>query len=402
MQKDRAVFLALAATVILTAFNASGQVDPDKRELVQLGFTEALQGASPVAAYAYYYLNEPNFLETNLTLRVALAPVYLDSEVGLVGLLGPNTDLGIGVAGGGFADNYYEFEDGKYLPEESFTGDDVETSLSVYHLFDPGKLIPLFGVFRVKEHYSVYERNDDTASGFALPHDHSTVEWRAGLRFGGREPLLHPDLAMELSAWFEGQYRTHSGSYGFDGDRILEANSELYWSRALLIYTMPKSKQSIDLELLGGGSWHADRFSAYRLGGYLPVASEFPLAIPGYFYQELSARDFVSFTAQYTVPLDAERLWSISPIGAIAAMEYVPGLSQPGAVNSGVGLGIGYRSRSGVWQVMGSYGYGFEAQRVEGRGAQSLGILCQINLGARNPGAPTGLDRFIGFLPNHF
>jgi len=394
--------LLLAMTVSLTAFTALGQVDPDKRELVQLGFTQAVQGASPVAAYGFYYLNEPNFLQTNLTLRIALAPVYLDSEVGLVGLLGSNTDLGIGLAGGGFADDYYEFQNGKYLPEQSFTGDGAETSVSIYHLFDPGSRIPLFGVIRVKEHYSAYSRNDDTASGFVLPHNHGTTEWRAGLRFGGREPLLHPDLAMELSAWYEGQYRTESGSYGFNGDRILEANSELFWARALLIYTLPESKRSFDVELLGGGSWHADRISAYRLGGNLPLASEFPLTIPGYFYQELSARDFVSLSAQYSVPLDAGHLWSVTPMGAVAALEYVPGLGQHGSVNSGVGVAFGYTSRSGVWQVMLDYGYGFEAQRAEGRGAQSIGILCQINLGARHPGGATGLDRFIGFLPTHF
>jgi hypothetical protein len=399
MKKDRGLFLIVA--VVLASLNASGQVDPDKRELIQFGFSQALVGASPVAAYGYYYLNEPNFLRTNLTLRVAVAPVYVDSELGLVGLLGPNTDLGIGLAGGGFADNYYEFRDGKYLPSESFTGDGAEGSISLYHVFDPGKLIPLFGILRIKSHYSTYQGTDELAPGFTLPAAHWTTEWRAGLRFGGREPLLHPDLAMELSAWYEGQFRNSSGPYGLNGDRVLEPNTDLFWARALLIYTMPNSKQSIDVNLLGGGSWHADRFSAYRLGGDLPLASEFPLSIPGYFYQEISARDFVSFTARYTVPLNASHTWSLSPEGAVAAVEYIPGLAQRGAVNSGVGLGIGYRSRSGVWQALLSYGYGFEADRFENTGGQTLGFLCQINLGARHPGGPTELDNFIGFLPNH-
>jgi hypothetical protein len=164
---------------------------------------------------------------------------------------------------------------------------------------------------------------------------------------------------------------------------------------------MTNTQQSIDINLLGGGSWHADRFNAYRLGGDLPLASEFPLTIPGYFYQQISARDFVSFTTQYTIPLDPSHSWSLSPIGAIAAVEYIPGMAQRGAVNSGVGLGLGYRSHSGVWQVMATYGYGFEARQIDGSGGQTIGILCQINLGVRNPGGPTHLDRFIGFLPNH-
>ena len=153
MQKERGLWLALAFSVVANA--ALGQIDPQQRELVQLGFSQAVQGASPVGAYAYYYLNEPNFFGTNITLRLALAPVYLDSEIGFAHLLGPNTDLGVGLAGGGFADNYYEVRQGKYVPSESFTGDGAEGSISVYHLFNPGQLIPLSGLVRVKARLSM-------------------------------------------------------------------------------------------------------------------------------------------------------------------------------------------------------------------------------------------------------
>ncbi len=400
MQEKRGLRLALAFS--MTTSVVLGQVDPEKRELVQLGFTQAVQGASPVGAYAFYYLNEPDFFATNMTLRLAVAPVYLDSEVGFVHLLGPNTDLGVGLAGGGFADNYYEYEKGKYFPEQSLTGDGGEASVSIYHLFNPGQLIPLFGVLRLKGRLTAYEGSDEIAPGFVLPHDHRTFEWRVGLRLGGREPLLWPDLAMEVSAWYEGQYRTDSGGYGFDGDRELEARSELFWGRTLFIYTLAKSKQSIDVSLTGGASVHADRFSAYRLGGDLPLASEFPLAIPGYYYQELSASSFFSSTAHYTVPLNADKTWSLSPVASVAVLDYLVGLGQPGKFNSGVGLEAGYRSRSGVWEVAATYGYGFEAIRSDGRGGQSVGILCQINLGARHPGGPSELDRVIGYFPSHF
>ncbi len=400
MEKQRGLLLAMAVSWL--ASSALGQVDPALRELAQFGFTQPLQGASPVSAYGYYYLNEPNFFHTNITLRLALAPVYLDSEVGFVGLLGPNTDLGLGLAGGGYADNYYEFEKGKYLPEQSFTGDSAEGSASIYHLFDPGRLIPLYGVLRLREHYSIYQGDDELTPGFVLPHDHSSFDWRVGLRLGGREPLLTPDLAMELSAWYEGQFRSASGPYGLDGDRMLQPNSELFWMRGLLIYTLPESKQTFDVNFTAGTTAHADRFSAYRLGGDLPLASEFPLSIPGYFYQELSARNFVCFNAQYSVPLDADKRWRIIPMGALAVVDYLPGTVQPGAFNSGVGLGLGYRARSGGWQVMANYGYGFEAIRDNGRGGQSIGILCEINFHATRSGGPTQLDRAIGFFPSHF
>ena len=399
---ERHCGLLLAMAVFLFAGAALGQVDPELRELIQAGGSQSTQGASPPALYGYYYLNEPNFLHTNVTLRLALAPVYMDSEVGLVGLLGPHTDLGIGVAGGGFADNYYEFAGGKYFPEQSFNGDSAEDSVSVYHLFDPGKLIPLFGLFRLKEHYSFYEVNDELAPGFVLPHDHSSFDVRAGFRLGGREPLLTPALALELSAWYEGQFRSASGPYGFDGDRILQPYSELFWMRALLIYTFEKSKQSFSVNFTAGTSGNADRFSAYRLGGTLPVASEFPLSIPGYFYQELSARNFVCFDAQYTFPLNADKTWSIIPMGAAAVVDYLPGTGQPGAFNSGAGLGFGYKARSGSWQLIGTYGYGFEAIRTSGRGAQAVGLYFELNLRNKRPGEPTRVDKAIGYFPTHF
>src|SRR6185295_14403530 len=99
-----------------------GQIDPVRRDLIQLGYDAALQGRAPLAGYAFYYHNQPSFLRTNLTLRLAAAPVYLDAELGFAGALGEHTDLGVGLAGGGFADSYSEIRRGKFLPGESFPG----------------------------------------------------------------------------------------------------------------------------------------------------------------------------------------------------------------------------------------------------------------------------------------
>ena len=138
----------------------------------------------------------------------------------LSGCLVPTRTLAWALSGGGFADDYYDYDQGKYQPAQSFFGHDVEGAVSIYHLFNPGARIPLFGILRVREHYSIYSR-DDTSPDFVLPSDHSTIAWRAGLRYGGREPVLTPDAALELSAWYEGQYRTDAGPYGFNGDRVL-------------------------------------------------------------------------------------------------------------------------------------------------------------------------------------
>ena len=128
------------------------QIDPVKRDLIQFGYNQAFEGHQPLAAYAYYYHNQPDFLRTNLTLRLAVAPVYLDSELGFLGALGPSTDLGIGLAGGGFGDNYNEIRGGQFYATESFEGDGAEMSASLYHLFNPGDLIPLNYILRGTAH----------------------------------------------------------------------------------------------------------------------------------------------------------------------------------------------------------------------------------------------------------
>jgi hypothetical protein len=46
-----------------------------------------------------------------------------------------------------------------------------------------------------------------------------------------------------------------------------------------------------------------------------------------------------------------------------------------------VGGGILYHSQSDRWKVMLDYGYGIDAIRSHGRGANSIGLLLQIDLG---------------------
>src|SRR5216117_4338209 len=88
----------LVALVLLWRIQSvQAQLDPTKRELIQLGYNYPLQGHGPLSAYAFYYANLPNFYRTNVTLRLALAPIYLDAEVGLVHLLGERTDVGVGI-----------------------------------------------------------------------------------------------------------------------------------------------------------------------------------------------------------------------------------------------------------------------------------------------------------------
>jgi hypothetical protein len=366
--------------LMFLALPVVAQVDPYKRDLIQLGYEQPLEGRSPLGAYAFYYHNQPDFLRTNLTLRLAVAPVYVDSELGISGVLGPNTDLGIGLTGGGYADGYSEVDGGTYKTGESFDGHSVEVSASLYHLFNPGDQIPLNFVLRGSTHYSVFVA-DDTAPGFQVPDNRTTFNVRTGLRWGGIEPTLYPALAMEMSIWYEGQFRSDSGTYGFANAPFdTQPQSHLFWTRAALSYTLPESQQNFSVKLQAGTSVEADRFSAYRLGGSLPLTSEFPLSLPGYFYQEFSARQYVLFDASYLLPLDSDKHWNLSLDAATAVVDYLPGTGQPGDSLTGVGGGILYRAKSDRWKVILNYGYGVNAIRDGRRGANAIGLLLQIDL----------------------
>jgi hypothetical protein len=337
-----------------------------------------MQGHAPLAGYAFYYLNKPDFLHnTNLTLRLAVAPTYLDSELGIKDVLGENTDLGIGVAGGGFADNYAEVRRGKYEPDESFLGFGGEMSLSLYHLFNPGSRIPFHGLLRVIGHYSTYHEDNNTDDNFEIVKDHATFTVRTGFRWGGREPTLFPDLAMEVSLWYEGFFRTDDNTYGFDNDRKLQFVSHLFWGEALLAYTLPEWKHTIYASLTAGTSVEADRFSTFRLGALLPLVAEYPLSLPGYYYQEISAKDFALLGLNYIMPLDEKQKWNINGTLTTAGVNYLEGLEQPGNWHTGVGVGILYKTQS--LKVMLGYGYGVDAIRSHGRGAHSIGILMQLD-----------------------
>lgn len=379
--------LTLLTLGCLSPFTAHSQVDPYPRELIQLGYNASFEGHAPIAGYAFYYRNQPNFLHTNVTLRLAIAPTYLDSEIGFSHLLGQNTDLGVGIAGGGFADSYSEIRQGTYRPKESFDGYGGDTSVSIYHCFNPNQQIPLNGVLRGSLHYATYSESSDTAKDFQVPSDETTFSVRTGLRWGGKEPTLFPSLAMELSVWYEGQFRSKPDTYGIAnppvtsaaGDRRIEANSHLFWATALLAYTMTNSGQSFYVNLTFGTSVNPDRFSAYRLGALLPLVSEFPLSLPGYYYQEISARQFVLLGGNYMVPLDKKKRWNVNINAATAGVDYINGLKQPGDWLSGVGGGLLYQTSS--LKIMAGYAYGIDAIRSGGRGAHSIGLLMQFDLG---------------------
>ena len=383
-------FQVAFALLLGSAFAVWAQIDPYSRNLLELGYDYSLSGQGPQSLYAYYYYNNPALMNTNIALRLAVAPVYFDGELGFRQLLSPHTDVGLGLSGGGFGENYYEIRQGQYFKDESFDGHGGGASLNLYHLINPRQMIPLNAVVQGGFHYSTYSRTDRTADSFQLPANRENTFLRAGMRFAGKEPMLYPDLAMEVSVWFERQWRFNGSMYGFADDPLqVQPTTDLYWLYAGLNYAWTNTGHQFTFGLTAGGSENTDRFSAWRLGGVLPLAAEFPLTLPGYYYQELSAQRFVHLSGSYVMPLSADHRWQARLGAASACLDYLAGFAQSSRWQTGVGAALSYTSRNQVWRVIARYGYGFNALRDGREGAHSVGLLFQYNFQQRKQGNGT-------------
>lgn len=397
MKKHLVIFSALCAIFTGMALTANAQIDPAPRQLLHLGVNQSLNDDGPMGAYAFYYWNMPHVLGTNQMLRLVIAPGYVDSELGFKGLLGENTDLGVGLFGGLFANSYQEVRRGNYYRDESFDGNGGGANVSIYHLFNPSGRIPLNGMLRGGMNFHSFDRTDDTDDSFELPDNQPFFNLRTGLRWGGKEPMLGPALAMEVSVWYNLQYRPEDGTYGYD-DRELESMCHQFWGRAQINFTTPESKHYIVAGLMAGTVVNADRFSAGRVGGVLPFTSEFPLYMPGYFDKELSVESLGLLYAVYSIPLDDAKQWNVSVLGATGVMEYVDGMDQPGNWHSGLGTGLGYKARDNRWRLMSILGYGVDAMRSGGRGGYSVALAFQYNFG----NTVTDSDRAFQELEEHY
>jgi hypothetical protein len=190
---------------------------------------------------------------------------------------------------------------------------------------------------------------------------------------------------MDFSGWYEVDQRTRTGSYGYIGtgdDHRLEQFSQRLFGRAQINYTTLNTNHYIVVSIQGGAAFNSDRLSCYRLGGVLPYTKEFPLLIPGYYYNEISAQDYGLLTVGYTFCFDPDKRWSLVNMASAAVVKYQEGTGQAGAVNSGVGSGIEYAASSRRWKIVTLFGYGFQAERSNGRGGYSLGAAFQYNFGS--------------------
>jgi hypothetical protein len=97
-------WLSGLALLTLTSV-AQAQIDPAPRQILHVGANSSLHDQGPLGAYLFYYWNMPN-ITTNVFLRLAIAPVFVDSETGFKSLIAKDTDLAVGAFGGLYANSY--------------------------------------------------------------------------------------------------------------------------------------------------------------------------------------------------------------------------------------------------------------------------------------------------------
>jgi hypothetical protein len=368
---------------LLEGFTGRAQIDPIYRNLLELGYDQPINGQGPQGIYAYYYYNRPDFIGTNIALRMAIAPLYVDGELGFKHLISPTTDVGLGFYGGLYGENYYDVQQGDYLKQQSFNGSGGGASLSIYQLVNPGMLIPVNVVARGGMRDVVFSETSETAGNFQVPDNQIVGFTRAGIRVAGKQPLLRPELGLELSVWYEHQWRLDNQSYGYSDDRSINPNLGLYWLYAGFHYAFTNTGQNLAFAFTAGGSTDADQLGAWRLGGVLPLVAEFPLMMPGYYYEELTATRFQHFYGSYDIPLESSHRFQFRLEAATAHLTYLSGFEQPSSWQSGVGGGLTFAPKQKNFQIILRYGYGFNAIRNGHEGANSVGVLFQYNFEAR-------------------
>lgn len=375
----------LAAALALSALPAAAQMDPSKRLQLEGGFERGVGAPGPVAPYAYLYMNHPGVFGSSTTLRLALAPVYVDSELGLTEAM-PRTDVGLGISGGGYAFGQTEVYRGTDLRGESFMGHGGGPSLSFYPRLGKVGPVPINGVVRVGAAYANYERDSKTDAAFQLPPDEWTGFARFGIRAGGSPPGLNPGPAGEVSAWLERRDREHGGVYGINGDREARRRSHLYWTRGFVSLPLKNGSLVAGGFSLGDGDG-VDRFSAYRLGGMLTMNAEFPLIIPGYFSHEIAATSYAHVWAREGVPLDEQHRYVWSVFAAGAGVKPVRGTDPGGTYHGGVGVALGFMPKRAALRGEFSYGYSPTALRGRRRGGHGVALTMELNFNA--PGLPS-------------
>jgi hypothetical protein len=353
-------------------------MDAETRTYIQGGVETPLKGNGPVTGYAYLFATRAHFLDEDLYLRVVVPPGYLISELILDHFPSQNSALGIGVSGGFFAESQTEFQEGRYLSAESFTGDSAGGTLA-YYLRGPKifGVLPMEGQIRANPKYVWYDRSGSTSRYFRLPENTPIYDVRAGIRLGGVPPELFPNAAVEASVWHTLSYRGNAGHYGF-AQELQETDhfTQRTWTRLGATYTF--GAQQVSAFFNAGIAEDTDALSTFRMGGGLRLRAEFPLLLHGFYVEEIFARSFWLMNFAYRFPIwPGQDLVHLQLLGDVAQVNYIQGHHLPRSTLAGVGVNLSVAVTKRIDLVVG-YGYGINAPRGNSFGGQEFDAQFQF------------------------
>jgi hypothetical protein len=172
--------------------------------------------------------------------------------------------------------------------------------------------------------------------------------------------------------------------------------------RGALAYTLPKSQQNFYVRLTAGTSVDADRFSAIGSVDFCRWIGISALAARLLFSGNQRA-PVRAAQRELSVAARPEKRWNLYVNASSAFVDYLPGESQPGNWLNGVGGGILYHRTSDRLKIMAHYGYGIDAIRSHGRGANSnVASVDAVGFGGARSRTFNSRNRSIGAAGNGF
>jgi hypothetical protein len=198
------------------------------------------------------------------------------------------------------------------------------------------------------------------------------------VRVGGVPPELLPDLALELSLWYEPSYRDEAGTYGLpENPQATDHFTQRMWARAGGIFQLPGG-HSVQGFLTGGTAPDTDPLSSFRMGSALPFRSEFPLILHGYYLDEIFARRFWLVNLGYRFPVwpGSDRV-KLQLSYDYAQVDYVTGHALPRHGLRGAGADLCVMVTKRLTVVLG-YGYGWDAPRNDDFGGHEAHTLVEF------------------------
>lgn len=360
---------------------ALAQIDTEKRTYLEGGASFPLLGSGPIVGYSFLLWNRPHIHGQDTYARIILTPLYARGEWLQDNWPGRKQAIGLGIEGGLFSNNFYDYSSGRFRTGQSFWGHNLKASFAYY--IHPTKImgkIPVDVSLTVSPGFFVYQRRGDTEEGFQIPDNTPETQLVAGLRIGGVPPMLVSRTAVEFSIWHLATYRFNAGEYGLPAQpEHTRHATDRTWLR--LGATIPVSeRQTASLFFDMGIAGRTDPLSVYRMGGLQRLHNPFPLALHGYGSDEIFAEGYRLVNAYYRFPLlpKGDTL-QLKLNFDYANVDYLSGHEEPRRDLVGLGTDLIAKITPST-TLMFQYGYGVDSYRGDGFGRSTVGLRFETQL----------------------